>query len=656
MGFYKSWSLDLLECCSVHRNLGRATSFVRHLRRSFWDEQHFKLMVALTSNHANRIWESAINEPNSKARKPRSNDPIYPHKDTFIREKYVKLAFLSKKKGDDTEKDSLNRQLFSCVRSEYVNVTLRLIALGADVNYVDPETGETPLHVAARESSELQIELLFLFGCSLGSKNNDGDTAKDVVVKTGNSALENRFSELEYYATDRFSLFLCGRKPTHWDNKHFLIPDLMDKSFVGKTLLSRNCMQLVSDEHLAILRQDLYDEVDRRECEKAWREANCPCSPFITLFLPLESHLSSTRNQWRQKLAKSNALQFATLLIDVLKTTGRTPVETDRSANESLILRGKSPKFTARYDDYDEVAGQSTVSPSTGHRTHSASVCKDDTAPLLDDMLELKEKLLTTEQTVAHLTTQNQELTKLVNQLCATTTNINAECVSLREEVARLSRLTLTRRMPSPLTTSDIATPPRPIIPTPILNRPSPNAFPSAFQKREPEERPREEGSRWRSASSDRRNSNDRPIRPDANLRLPPTDQSAQRHFHENGSSNHSGHISRKPNIRPEDLTAIVQQGDLVAQKIRILLQHGVDSTLDTSDNAARCAYDVSRTISQMVSMIPHTFSRDGINDLIDTVVVLNAKCNARQLSPDEICKAAHQVADKLRHILLYIF
>lgn len=52
----------------------------------------------------------------------------------------------------------LNRQLHSCVRTGHVETTLRLLALGADPNgHIDPETGATPLHVAAREGQELQV-------------------------------------------------------------------------------------------------------------------------------------------------------------------------------------------------------------------------------------------------------------------------------------------------------------------------------------------------------------------------------------------------------------------------------------------------------------------------------------------------------------------
>lgn len=54
--------------------------------------------------------------------------------------------------------EDLNKQLYSCVRTNYVETTLRLLAQGADPSrIVDPETGFTPMHVAAREGQDLQV-------------------------------------------------------------------------------------------------------------------------------------------------------------------------------------------------------------------------------------------------------------------------------------------------------------------------------------------------------------------------------------------------------------------------------------------------------------------------------------------------------------------
>jgi G protein-coupled receptor kinase interacting protein 2 len=57
----------------------------------------------------------------------------------------------------DTGTD-LNRQLWCCVRTAHVETTLRLIAQGADTNY--EEAGARPLHIAAKEGQQLQVDAL----------------------------------------------------------------------------------------------------------------------------------------------------------------------------------------------------------------------------------------------------------------------------------------------------------------------------------------------------------------------------------------------------------------------------------------------------------------------------------------------------------------
>lgn len=72
---------------------------------------------------------------------------------------------------------------------------------------------------------------------------------------------------------------------------------------------------------------DVYDEVDRRETDALWLSAQSntalvsdrQCVPF----LPVNPEYTSTRNQGRQKLARFNAREFTTLIIDILSDAKR---------------------------------------------------------------------------------------------------------------------------------------------------------------------------------------------------------------------------------------------------------------------------------------------------------------------------------------------
>lgn len=158
------------ECCSIHRSLGRHISQVRSLRKSTWPPMQLVLVQTLNNHGSNNVWEHLLLDPLgvSKIRKkPSPRDPLYPTKADFIRAKYANLSFSLKSNREEAPVSALelNKQLHSCVRTGHVETTLRLLALGADpCGYVDPETGVSPLHVAAKEGQELQVsDLLILF-------------------------------------------------------------------------------------------------------------------------------------------------------------------------------------------------------------------------------------------------------------------------------------------------------------------------------------------------------------------------------------------------------------------------------------------------------------------------------------------------------------
>ncbi|VDO17163.1 unnamed protein product [Brugia timori] len=145
---------------------GRHISHVRSIKKGAWNSSQLELMYVLYSNGSNNIWEHSLLDPQSTnkiRRKPTPHDPVLPIKENFIKAKYAQMAFALRPAKDDNciSQDDLNRQLWSCVRTSHVETTMRLLALGADPNYTDPEKHNTPLHVSAKENQALQVPFFF---------------------------------------------------------------------------------------------------------------------------------------------------------------------------------------------------------------------------------------------------------------------------------------------------------------------------------------------------------------------------------------------------------------------------------------------------------------------------------------------------------------
>uniref|UniRef100_A0A8R1HQ56 ANK_REP_REGION domain-containing protein n=1 Tax=Caenorhabditis japonica TaxID=281687 RepID=A0A8R1HQ56_CAEJA len=337
----------------------------------------------------------------------------------------------------------------------------RLIALGADVNFICPESGDTALHVAAREGNSNQVELLFLYGADLMAQNKDGQLPYITARDAGNTQLYQRIYEFFFYIFDRFSFFMCNRKADHKNNQDFFVPEVTEKQFLIKTKDSRSAISLLPKGQFFDLCEDAFDETVRRENEVNWsmtKWAKTAKGP-TNVFLPPTPQMSAARNQRRQKLAKFTPIQFTILLIDLMKDQKRritgdgplTSVETHKVARKSndtpLRIMKKS-----EYADYDEVAGIS-CSPISGILPpHSqANTLDESSSRVWDELLEVKERLSTTEGLVLTLTKQNEELTKLIHSLQAQNINLNSELISFRDDLYNLKRTNMTRRMPSPL-------------------------------------------------------------------------------------------------------------------------------------------------------------------------------------------------------------
>ncbi|XP_021019647.1 ARF GTPase-activating protein GIT2 isoform X9 [Mus caroli] len=357
------------ECCSVHRSLGRHISQVRHLKHTAWPPTLLQMVETLYNNGANSIWEHSLLDPASimsGRRKANPQDKVHPNKAEFIRAKYQMLAFVHRlpcREDDSVTAKDLSKQLHSSVRTGNLETCLRLLSLGAQANFFHPEKGSTPLHVASKAGQTLQAELLAVYGADPGTQDSSGKTPVDYARQGGHHELAERLVEIQYELTDRLAFYLCGRKPDHKSGQHFLIPQRADSSLDLSELAkaAKKKLQSLSNHLFEELAMDVYDEVDRRETDAVWlatqNHSTLVTETTVVPFLPVNPEYSSTRNQGRQKLARFNAHEFATLVIDILSDAKRrqqgSPLSRSKD-NVELILRTVSTQHSTESQDNDQ--------------------------------------------------------------------------------------------------------------------------------------------------------------------------------------------------------------------------------------------------------------------------------------------------------------
>ncbi|AWO99351.1 putative ARF GTPase-activating protein GIT1 [Scophthalmus maximus] len=437
------------ECCSVHRSLGRHISIVKHLRHSGWPPALLQMVQTLASNGANSIWEHSLLDPaqvQSGRRKPNPQDKVHPTKSEFIRAKYQMLAFVHKLpcRDDDgvTTKD-LSKQLHSSVRTGSLETCLRLLSLGAQANFFHPEKGTTPLHVAAKAGQILQAELLVVYGADPGAPDINGRTPMDYARQAGHIELAERLVECQYELTDRLAFYLCGRRPDH-KNGHYIIPqmaDSLDLSELAKA--AKKKLQALNNRLFEELAMDVYDEVDRRENDAVWlttqNHSTLVTERSAVPFLPVNPEYSATRNQGRQKLARFNAREFATLIIDILSDAKRRQQGKGLSSPTDTLDLG----IDDDQHDYDSVASDedtdSELTAQNNNNTQRSNRAKSmDSSDLSDgpitlqEYLEVKKALASSEAKVQQLMKVNNNLSEELRRLQKEITRMQTENSSMR--------------------------------------------------------------------------------------------------------------------------------------------------------------------------------------------------------------------------------
>ncbi|XP_023057454.1 ARF GTPase-activating protein GIT2 isoform X13 [Piliocolobus tephrosceles] len=396
------------ECCSVHRSLGRHISQVRHLKHTPWPPTLLQMVETLYNNGANSIWEHSLLDPASimsGRRKANPQDKVHPNKAEFIRAKYQMLAFVHRlpcRDDDSVTAKDLSKQLHSSVRTGNLETCLRLLSLGAQANFFHPEKGNTPLHVASKAGQILQAELLAVYGADPGTQDSSGKTPVDYARQGGHHELAERLVEIQYELTDRLAFYLCGRKPDHKNGQHFIIPQMADSSLDLSELAkaAKKKLQSLSNHLFEELAMDVYDEVDRRETDAVWlatqNHSALVTETTVVPFLPVNPEYSSTRNQGRQKLARFNAHEFATLVIDILSDAKRRQQGSSLSGskdNVELILKTINNQHSVESQDndqpdYDSVASDEDTdletTASKANRQKASRLEKQNSTPESD--------------------------------------------------------------------------------------------------------------------------------------------------------------------------------------------------------------------------------------------------------------------------------
>ncbi|XP_017564794.1 ARF GTPase-activating protein GIT2a isoform X9 [Pygocentrus nattereri] len=442
------------QCCSVHRSLGRHSSQIRHLVRTSWPPTQLQMVQALYNNGSNAIWEQSLLDSASTTsgkRKASPQDKLHPNKAEFIRAKYQMLAFVHRAPCRDedscTAKD-LSKQLHSSVRTGNLDTCLRLLSLGAQANFFHPEKGTTPLHVAAKAGQVSQVELLSVYGADPGAPDANGNTPIEYARQAGHLDLADRLVEIQYELTDRLAFYLCGRKPDHKNGQHFIIPQLADSSqdLTEVAKAAKRKLQSLSNHLFEELAMDVYDEVDRRETDAVWlttqSHSTLMTEAVLVPFLPVNPEYSSTRNQGRQKLARFNAHEFATLIIDILSDAMRRQQGSSATIpKDELTLKRSSSRHASESQDADQHDYDSVASDEdTDIEAHSLKMGRaksldsdvSDGPVTVQEFLEVKNALTASEAKIQQLVKANVTLSEELRLLQKKLRSLQSENSSLR--------------------------------------------------------------------------------------------------------------------------------------------------------------------------------------------------------------------------------
>uniref|UniRef100_A0A8C8I100 Arf-GAP domain-containing protein n=1 Tax=Oncorhynchus tshawytscha TaxID=74940 RepID=A0A8C8I100_ONCTS len=444
------------ECCSVHRGLGRHSSQVRHLTHTPWPPSQLQMVQKLYSNGANSIWEHSLLDPSSITsgkRKANPQDRVHPHKTEFIKAKYQMLAYVHRmpcREDDSVTTKDLSKQLHSSVRTGNLETCLRLLSLGAQANFFHPEKGNSPLHVAAKACQVSQAELLAVYGADPGALDTGGKTPVDYARQAGHQELADRLVEIQYELTDRLAFYLCGRRPDHRNGQHFIIPQMADSLDLSEfAKAAKKKLQSLTNHQFEELAMDVYDEVDRRETDAVWlvtqNHSTLVTDTTLVPFLPVNPEYSSTRNQGRQKLARFNAHEFATLVIDILTDAKRrqrgNSCESPREDIDDNQDNEDQPDYDSVASDEDpDITIQLSVPSCFPMLQSSESSDLSDGPITVQEFMEVKSALTASEAKIQQLLKVNCHLSEEIRMMQSKLNSLQTENSTLQWQAPRGSQ------------------------------------------------------------------------------------------------------------------------------------------------------------------------------------------------------------------------
>ncbi|MEE6511192.1 hypothetical protein FKM82_017668 [Ascaphus truei] len=270
----------------------------------------------------------------------------------------------------------------------------------------------------------------------------------------GHHELVDRLVEIQHELTDRLAFYLCGRKPDHRNGQHFIIPQMADRrlsldlSELAKA--AKKKLQSLSNHLFEELAMDVYDEVDRRETDAVWlatqNHSTLVTETTVVPFLPVNPEYSSTRNQGRQKLARFNAHEFATLVIDILSDAKRRQQGNSVTAskeNVELILKSISNQHSRESQDndqpdYDSVASDEEADlesvPNKANREKSLDSDLSDGSVTVHEFLEVKNALVASEAKIQQLMKVNNNLSDELRIMQKKLQTLQCENTNLRRQ------------------------------------------------------------------------------------------------------------------------------------------------------------------------------------------------------------------------------
>jgi len=175
-----------IECSGIHRSLGVHVSKVRSLLLDAWPRSLREVMEAMGNLRANQVWEARVpcdlEKPGVEA--PREV------REAWIRDKYVRKAFLGPSRRTEKEADGVKGQeepnavlYAAAIQGDLAKMGWAL-AHGADVNFANgKERRRTPVHaVCQRGQSLAALEFLVLNGGAVDVVDDDDWSPLDLAM------------------------------------------------------------------------------------------------------------------------------------------------------------------------------------------------------------------------------------------------------------------------------------------------------------------------------------------------------------------------------------------------------------------------------------------------------------------------------------------